>query len=69
MFVPVLLGAGVIVSGIAWVVERIARATAGKGMERGLALQLDAIAPPAEGLIAADSDPLSLFAPGRGRVS
>ena len=69
VFVPVLLGAGVIVSGIAWVVERIARATAGKSMERGLALQLESLAPPAEGLIAADSDPLSLFAPGRGRAS
>jgi hypothetical protein len=69
VFVPVLLGAGVIVSGIAWMVERLARATAGKGMERGLALQLDTLAPPAGGLIAADSDPLSLFAPGRGRAA
>jgi hypothetical protein len=69
VFVPVLLGAGVIVSGIAWVVERIARATAGKGMERGLALQLESIAPPADGLIARDADPLTLFAPGRGRAS
>jgi hypothetical protein len=69
VFVPVLLGAGVIVSGIAWVVERIARATAGKGMERGLARQLESIAPPADGLIARDADPLSLFAPGRGRAS
>ena len=58
-----------IVSGIAWVVERIARATAGTGMERGLALQLDSIAPPADGLIARDADPLSLFEPGRGRAS
>jgi hypothetical protein len=68
VFVPVLLGAGVIVSGIAWVVERIARATAGKSMERGLALKLEPLAPP-EALIARDSDPLSLFAPGRERAA
>ena len=49
--------------------ERIARATAGKGMERGLARQLESIAPPVDGLIAWDADPLSLFAPGRGRAS
>jgi hypothetical protein len=69
VFVPVLLGAGVIVSGIAWVVERVARANAGRSMERGLALQLDALAPPADGLLAADRDPLTLFVPGRGRAS
>ena len=69
VFVPVLLGAGVIVSGIAWVVERIARATAGKSMERGLALRLEAIAPPEHGLIAADADPVSLFSPVRRRAS
>jgi hypothetical protein len=69
VFVPVLLGAGVIVSGIAWVVERIARATGGRGMERGLALKLGAIAPP-ETLIARDADPLALFAPVKtGRAS
>jgi hypothetical protein len=68
VFVPVLLGAGVIVSAIAWVVERLARATAGRNMERGLALQLDAIAPPAE-LIASDADPLTLFAPKQGRAA
>jgi hypothetical protein len=68
VFVPVLLGAGVIVSGIAWVVERIARATAGKSMERGLALKLEPLAPPVA-LIARDADPLSLFAPGRERAA
>jgi hypothetical protein len=68
VFVPVLLGAGVILSGVAWLVERLARATAGRGMERGLALELDALAPP-ETLLASDTDPLALFAPGRGRAA
>jgi hypothetical protein len=66
VFVPVLLGAGVLFSGIAWIVERIARATAGKSMEKGLALQLEGLAPP-DSLIARESDPMALFAPARVR--
>jgi len=40
VFVPVLLGAGVIVSIFAMIVERLAQATARPGMERRLALRL-----------------------------
>ncbi len=40
VFVPVLLGAGVVLSGVAWVVERLARLTARPALERGLSLQL-----------------------------
>jgi hypothetical protein len=40
VFIPILLGAGVIASGLAWVVERIARLTTGKRMERDLAVRL-----------------------------
>jgi hypothetical protein len=69
VFVPVLLGAGVILSAVAWLVERVARATAGRQMEKGLALQLDALAPPADGLIARDADPFALFAPSRSAAS
>ena len=65
VFVPVLLGAGVVVSAIAWLVERIARATAGPRLERGLALRLDDLQPPADGLLGRDADPLVLFAPTR----
>jgi hypothetical protein len=63
VFIPVLLGAGVIMSGIAWVVEKIARATAGPQLERGLALQLEALAPPSGGLLVGEGDPLALFTP------
>lgn len=63
VFVPVLLGAGVIVSAVAWAVERIARATAGRSMERGLAVRLEALQPPAGGLIVVEADPFALFAP------
>ena len=37
VFIPVLLGAGALLSALAWVVERLARATAGRAAERGLA--------------------------------
>jgi hypothetical protein len=66
VFIPVLLGAGVIMSGIAWVVEKLARATAGPQLERGLAVRLEALAPPAGGLLARDHDPLALFTPTGG---
>ena len=46
VFVPVLLGAGVVLSGVAWVVERVARLTARPAMERGLSLQLAPFAMP-----------------------
>lgn len=38
VFVPLLLGAGVLLSGLAWVVERLARATAGPLLERRVAV-------------------------------
>jgi hypothetical protein len=50
VFVPLLLGAGVVLSGLAWLVERLARATAGPALERGLALRLSPLTLPAGGL-------------------
>ena len=46
VFVPVLMGAGMVLSGLAWLVERIARRTAGPVLERGLAGQLHALRMP-----------------------
>jgi hypothetical protein len=67
VFVPVMLGAGVILSGVAWAVERIARLTGGPVLERRLAGRLDALALPPGGLLgepaSAGSDP---FSPGPG---
>ena len=51
VFVPLLLGAGMIVSGLAWVVERVARSTAGAAMERGLAARLTPLSLPAGGFM------------------
>ena len=61
VFIPVLLGAGAVMSAIAWVVERLARATAGRSAERGLASKLGAIEPPAGSLLDTGHDPLALL--------
>ena len=62
VFVPVLIGMGVIASALAWVVERLARATAGPVLERGLAARLSPLAWPAGGLVpGGDDDPLALL--------
>jgi hypothetical protein len=61
VFIPVLLGAGAVMSGLAWVVERLSRATAGRVGERGLASRLGALEPPSTGLLAVDHDPLAVL--------
>jgi hypothetical protein len=70
VFVPVLMGAGVVMSALAWVVERLARSTAGPALERGLVrkfepLTLDlpeGLVPPAP---RATDVPAILLGPGR----
>jgi hypothetical protein len=57
----VLLGAGALLSGVAWVVERLARATAGRSAEQGLARRLGALDLPAGGLLEPVADPLALL--------
>lgn len=56
VFIPVLLGAGVLVSAVAFVVERLAAGTVEPGMERGLARELGAVAFPQGGLVADDAE-------------
>ena len=53
VFVPVLLGAGAVLSALAYVVERIAEATALPVADRQLARRLDALAPAPGGLLGA----------------
>lgn len=64
VFVPVLLGAGVIASGVAWTVERVARAGIASHFERGLARRLRVLSLP-HGLVDLDRDcdPPILLAP------
>jgi uncharacterized protein YndB with AHSA1/START domain len=61
VFVPVLMGAGVLMSGLAWVVERIARRTVSPVAERGLAAQLDDLALPPGGFVVAAEAPTDLL--------
>lgn len=51
VFVPILMGAGFVLSGLAWLVERVARGTAGPALEQGLAARLSAFALPDRGLV------------------
>ena len=62
VFVPVLIGMGVVASGLAWLVERLARATAGPALERGLASRLAPLAWPTGGLAPEKGDdPLAVL--------
>ena len=54
VFVPVLLGAGVVLSGLAWIVDRVARLTAVPSLERGLARRLATLQPEPDGMLGAD---------------
>jgi hypothetical protein len=61
VFVPVLLGAGVLLSGLAWLVERLARATARPVAERHLAGRLERLRLPANGFVDTGPDPYALL--------
>lgn len=68
VFVPILMGAGLLLSALAWMVERIARATAGRASDRQLASTLSALAPPPGGFLDDRNDPLrDLRGPAGGR--
>jgi hypothetical protein len=54
VFVPVLLGAGVVLSALAWVVDRVARMTAVPTMERGLVQKLATLQPHPDGMLGED---------------
>lgn len=58
IFIPVLLGSGVVVSGIAWAVERVAGSAARAGVERELARDLGSIAFPATSLVPDEAEAL-----------
>lgn len=62
VFVPVLLGAGVLLSGVAWVVERLGHLTAGPVAENRLVRRLDSLALPPGGFL--DEPTRDPFAPG-----
>ncbi len=61
VFVPVLLGMGVVASALAAVVERLARSTAKPVMERGLAARLGPLSWPSTGLVRPHADPTAIL--------
>jgi hypothetical protein len=63
VFVPVLLGAGAVLSGLAWVVERLGRRLTGPALENNLARRLHTIALPPGGFVGGDDDRPDLFSP------
>lgn len=64
VFIPLLLGAGFILSAAAWVVERLASAVYGERLDAGLAEQVAVLIPPDDLLDAPTAERL-LTAPGR----
>jgi len=63
VFLPVLLGGGIVISALAAVVERAASAMTSPSLERSLAAQLQRIALPPEGLLFAERELLVQDAP------
>ncbi|TYP88576.1 hypothetical protein [Blastococcus xanthinilyticus] len=59
IFIPVLLGGGFVVSGIAWLIETAAGNSARAGVEQQLAADLQAIAFPATSLVPTDAELLA----------
>ncbi|SOC50049.1 hypothetical protein SAMN05660748_2787 [Blastococcus aggregatus] len=59
IFIPVLLGGGFLVSGIAWAIERVAGSSARSGVEEQLAADLEGIAFPTTPLVPTDAELLA----------
>jgi len=68
VFITFFVGGGVILSGIAWMVDRIASATSTPARERQLARQLGSISYPNEGLVVDDVTVLAQEVPGADDV-
>jgi hypothetical protein len=68
VFVPILMGAGLALSAVAWIVEKVAKATTGRVSDRHLAHNLSRLAPPAGGFLDDSGDALrDLRGPHGGR--
>jgi hypothetical protein len=63
VFVTVLLGAGVLLSAVTWLVDRLASRTAGTALEQGLARRLAPAAFPDEPLVPDDAELLAQGGP------
>ncbi|WP_431970089.1 hypothetical protein [Nocardia sp. bgisy134] len=61
VFVPVLLAGGVLLTGVAWLVERLAKLTAGPATEHRIVDRLDRLALPPNGFLTPSADRLHLL--------
>jgi hypothetical protein len=59
VFIPILLGGGVVVSALAWLVERVAGSSARQGVEAELAGELAAVAYPSGPLVPPEAELLA----------
>lgn len=59
VFITMLVGGGVLVSGLAWGLDRLASRTGGRRLEADLASRLSPIAFPADGLVAVQTELLA----------
>ncbi len=59
VFIPVLLGSGVVVSAVAWVIERMAARTVEPAMERSLACELSDMSFPSGGFVRDETEVLT----------
>ncbi len=64
MFITFLVGGGVILSGVAWIVDRVASRTSTPAGEQRLAAQLGPISYPRGGLLVDDVTVLAQDVPG-----
>jgi hypothetical protein len=58
VFLPILMGTGLVLSGLAWAVEKLAKATAGRATDASIASSLSRMLPPANGFLDDSGDPL-----------
>ena len=63
VFITMFVGGGILLSGLAWALDRLASQTAGRRMEGQLADQLTSIAFPSEGFVADPTEVLAESAP------
>ena len=65
VFITMFVGGGILVSGLAWVIDRLASGTGGRHLEGDLARRLSAIAFPTEGFVVDETELLAEEAPFR----
>jgi hypothetical protein len=69
VFLPIFMASGLLLSALAWLVERLARATVGRASDHTMANELASLTPPKGGFLDNSSDPLRDLRGPAGRRS